>query len=75
MSKAKQFLDSINLSRPTFYDDLCDALYSLVIAGDVEEDQDWDFGTSTWTFDDGSAVVMHEFFIIAKSSTTTTGPQ
>jgi hypothetical protein len=55
MNAAQQFLNSLAAQDSnTVYAAVEDAAKR----GDVHESQDWENGKSTWTFEDGSAIVM-----------------
>jgi hypothetical protein len=55
MNAAQLFINEIATQGSN---DVYDALRIAVSEGIVQENQDWENGKSTWTFEDGSAVVM-----------------
>lgn len=55
MNNAQEFLSSLaSQDSATVYESLAAAANE----NEVSEDQDWDNEMSTWTFEDGSAIVM-----------------
>ena len=55
MNAAQNFLNALESQDSNA---VYDAVEEAAKSGDVQENQDWENGKSTWTFEDGSAIVM-----------------
>ena len=65
MNAAQIFLNALESQDSNI---VYNALEDAAKSGDVQENQDWENGKSTWTFDDGSSIVMEGTDVAVESA-------